>query len=165
MREGARTCTPRISDLIAPSEAGLISLDEAQACAACCCLSTASSLQMLCCCPSPAAHVGRVGIAVATASTIRAPECGNGKRGLRLPVISSTSPERRHGGCGSGFLVSAAASGAFLGWRLWSHTCAFSPAEVSPSLAHSRLLSAITRLRGCLGGAACGESAVGHTAL
>lgn len=95
-------------DLIVPSDG--LGLDSAcfdrliplQPCVGCCCccLFTAGSLQTLCCCPSPANTEGRtrgrVSVAVATPSTIRAPECGNDKRGPWLSVISSISIYHHH---------------------------------------------------------------------
>lgn len=98
---------PKTRDLIVPSDSislnrgpacfdRLVSLPEAHPVVGCCCcwLSTAGSLRMLCRCPSPAntpgRTCGRVSVTVATASTIRAPEWCNDKKGPWLSVISSS---------------------------------------------------------------------------
>lgn len=100
--------TAQNRDLIVPSDSmslnrgsacfdRLVSRQEAHPIVGCCCcwLSTAGSLYMLCRCPSPAntpgRTCGRVSVTVATASTIRAPEWCNDKKGPRLSVISSSS--------------------------------------------------------------------------
>lgn len=94
-------------DLIVPSDSmslnrgpacfdRLVSLQEAHPIVGCCCcwLSTAGSRHMLCRCPSqantPGRTCGRVSLTVATASTIRAPEWCNDKKGPWLSLISSS---------------------------------------------------------------------------
>lgn len=173
-------------DLIVPSDG--LGLDSAcfdrliplQPCVGCCCccLFTAGSLQTLCCCPLPANTEGRtrgrVSIAVATPSTIRAPECGNDKRGPWLSVISSISIYHHHAVTHSGERCRvprrhtsggrASSGGAFRSaemFLLWLSRFLHTPPPPPPPPPPP----AIARVRGCLGGAACGESAVCHTAL
>lgn len=98
---------PKTRDLIVPSDsvslnrgprlfrqAGFTTGGPSHCCCCCCWLSAAGSLHMSCRCPSPAntpgRTCGRVSVTVATASTIRAPEWCNDKKGPWLSVISSS---------------------------------------------------------------------------